>query len=65
GRQRGVDRLLRYVFLAASVVFGAAVLLGHLHYSIDVFSAFFITYGIYRIAVKIFPADSKLFDGSI
>ena len=59
------DKFLRYVFLGASVIFGSAVLLGHLHYSIDVFSAFFITYGVYRIAIKIFPADSKLFDGSI
>lgn len=33
------DRLLRYLFLATSFFFGAAVLLGHVHYSIDVFGA--------------------------
>ena len=33
---------LRIFFLLASVFFGAVVLLGQLHYSIDVFSAFFI-----------------------
>lgn len=53
------DRLpLRIIFLASSVLFGVIVLLGHLHYSIDVLSAFFITYTIYHLAVVIFPADA-------
>ncbi|HEV8666693.1 MAG TPA: phosphatase PAP2-related protein, partial [Candidatus Paceibacterota bacterium] len=38
------DKVLRYIFLTWSVFFGIIVLLGHLHYSIDVLSAFFITY---------------------
>ncbi len=50
---------LRYVFLALSAVFGAVVLLGHLHYSIDVFSAYFITYAIYVMAKKIFRGDYR------
>ena len=41
---------LRYLFLGASIFFGAIVLLGHYHYSIDVAAAFFITYGIFHIA---------------
>lgn len=49
------NRTLRYLFLAWSVFFGAVVLLGHLHYSIDVFAAFFITFSIYHIAVYLFP----------
>ena len=43
----------KYLFLLISATGAVAVILGHLHYSIDVFSAFFIAYGIYEMA-KIF-----------
>ena len=56
------DKFIRYVSIAMSIIFGAAVLLGHLHYSIDVFAAFFITYSIYHIAIKFFPKDYKLLE---
>jgi hypothetical protein len=39
---------IRYFFLTGSICMGSVVLLMHLHYSIDVFSAFFITYCCYR-----------------
>ncbi len=52
---------VRRLFLMASVVFGVIVLLSHLHYSIDVFAAFFITYSIYHIALKLFKADYVYF----
>jgi membrane-associated phospholipid phosphatase len=55
------DKIVRYVCLAASVVFGTAVLLGHLHYSIDVFSAFFIAFGIFHIAKAFFTKDYGIF----
>lgn len=45
---------VRYFFLAASFVMGAAVLFSHLHYSIDVFAAFFITYAIYKMSERLF-----------
>ena len=48
---------LRIAFLVASVIFAVVVLLGHLHYSIDVFSAYFITYSIYIIARRLFHGD--------
>jgi hypothetical protein len=51
----------RYFFLATSVFFGIIVLLGHLHYSIDVLSAFFITYSIYHIALWLFPTEYARF----
>ncbi|MDR3559551.1 MAG: phosphatase PAP2-related protein [Candidatus Pacebacteria bacterium] len=51
------DKPIRWTALVGTVIFGSAVILGHLHYSIDVFSAFFITYTIFEIAKKIFPQD--------
>jgi hypothetical protein len=53
-------KYVRYLCLASSVLFGAVVLLGHLHYSIDVFAAFFITYSIYHMAVYFFKRDFAL-----
>lgn len=52
---------IRILFLTASVVLGATALLAHLHYSIDVFAAFFITYSIYHIAIKLFKKDFEFF----
>lgn len=54
-------KYIRYVCLASSIIFGWVVLLGHLHYSIDVFAAFFITYSIYHIARHFFKRDYALF----
>jgi hypothetical protein len=53
-------KYVRYICLAASVMFGIVVLLGHLHYSIDVFAAFFITYSIYHMSVYFFKQDFVL-----
>jgi hypothetical protein len=52
---------LRYLFLAWSAFFSTVVLLGHLHYTIDVAAAYFITYGIYHIALRLFPREWMLF----
>lgn len=53
---------LRYLFLAWSAFFSVVVLLGHLHYTIDVLAAFFITYGIFQIAKWLLPKDWALFN---
>ena len=55
----------RRFFIAATVVFGAAVLLAHVHYSIDVFAAPFMSYGIFAIASKFFPEDYALLKSTI
>ena len=54
----------RWFFLTSTVVFGAAVLLAHVHYSIDVFAAPFIIYGVFVITQKLFPHDYAIFAGS-
>lgn len=51
---------LRYLFFICSFIFGTVMLLGHLHYSIDVFSAPFITYSIFVISKKLFNNDYSL-----
>ena len=43
------DSEIKYFFLAMSVIMAITVLFMHAHYSIDVFSAFFITYGTFKI----------------
>lgn len=43
------NKWMRYIFILAALAFGVIVLLGHLHYSIDVLAAFFITYTIHHL----------------
>ena len=58
------DKNLRHFSLAASVFFGAIVLMAHLHYTIDVFGAFFITFSIFSIAKVFFKKDLQVFRSS-
>ncbi len=55
------NRRLRSVFLLSSFIFAAVVLMGHYHYSIDVFAAFFITYAIAELAKVFFKRDYEVF----
>jgi hypothetical protein len=54
---------LRYVFLVGSIVMGIVVLAMHVHYSVDVFGAFFMTYCSYQMGnVVIRKLDSTYGD---
>jgi len=61
----GYNFYIRLFFILSSVFFGIIVLLAHLHYSIDVLSAFFISYSIFKIAETIFAKDWKIFNDNI
>lgn len=54
------NRLYKILFIALSIMMAALVLLGHLHYSIDVFSAYFIVYVIFVIAKKVFKGEYEM-----
>ncbi len=51
---------VRNIYLACTLIFGVAAILGHLHYSIDVFAAPFIAYGIYAIRRHLWKVDSAV-----
>lgn len=50
-------KTLRYFFFVASGIAGVSVLLSHVHYTIDVIAAPFITYAIYKLAQRVFKKD--------
>src|SRR5579872_68370 len=54
------EKLWRFIFLAASAVFGISVLLAHVHYSIDVLAAPFITYSIFKLSEYMFKEDYEM-----
>jgi hypothetical protein len=56
------EKWVRIVYLALSVVLGVAVLLAHVHYSIDVFAAPFMAYSIFVLAKHLFPHDYVLIE---
>ena len=55
------NKTTRTTFLGFSILFAIVVLLGHIHYSIDVLSAFFITYGIFQICKILFKKEWEFF----
>ena len=55
------NKLVRYMFISFSLMFAFVVLLSHMHYSIDVLAAFFITYSIFHISEYLFKRDRKVF----
>lgn len=55
------SKYFKWFMLFGSILMAFTVLLMHIHYSIDVFSAFFITHGVYAMSDKIFNDLNKRF----
>ena len=53
------DSKIKYFMLFSSIILAITVLFMHVHYSIDVASAYFITYGVYIIGTPLFSDDEK------
>jgi hypothetical protein len=50
----------RNLFFLISFIFAVSMIFAHMHYSIDIFAAPFITYSIFIIAKKLFKKDFDL-----
>jgi len=50
----------RYAYIILSIVFGIAVLFAHIHYTMDVLAAPYMTYGIFKMSQYFFPEDYKM-----
>lgn len=53
------NKTLKTIFLILTILVGAAVLLQHVHYSVDVFVAPFVAFGAYKIIKKIHSKISE------
>jgi len=56
------EKFWRNICFGVSIIFATSVIIWHIHYSIDIFAAPFITYSIYSIAKVIFKKDYELID---
>lgn len=54
------ERFWRYAYIALTIVFGVSMLLAHVHYTIDVLAAPYITYTIFKLSQYFFEEDYKL-----
>jgi PAP2 superfamily C-terminal len=57
--------LWRNIALALAFIFGVSVLLAHVHYSIDVFAAPFMAYGIFSMGKYFFKREYELIPKSV
>lgn len=54
------EKLWRFIYLLASAIFGISVLLAHVHYSIDVLAAPFMSYSIFKLSEYLFKEDQAI-----
>lgn len=48
------NKMLKTIYLSATIIVGLSVMLQKAHYSVDVFAAPFVAYSVYKISVFIF-----------
>ncbi len=54
------EKFWRNLFFIISFIFGISMIFAHMHYSIDIFAAPFITYSIFIISKNLFKVDFEL-----
>lgn len=59
------EKLWRYAYFALSLVFAVSVLFAHIHYSIDVLAAPYITFGVFMMTKYFFPQDYALTENTL
>ncbi len=60
---RGTNKYIEAFMLIGSFAMAVTVLLMHIHYSIDVVAAYFITYGVYAFSNEVFVKLNEKFLG--
>ncbi|HTY39981.1 MAG TPA: phosphatase PAP2-related protein [Candidatus Paceibacterota bacterium] len=58
------ERFWRYLYIALAIVFGISVLLAHVHYTIDVLAAPYMTYAIFKLSQYFFEEDYEMIRAS-
>ncbi len=58
------DRFWRFFYLALAAIFGVSVLFAHVHYTIDVLAAPYMSYAIFKMSQYCFKEDYKLVSSS-
>lgn len=56
------ERFWRFIYLTIAAIFGMSVLIAHVHYSIDVLAAPYMTYSIFKLSQYFFKEDYKLIE---
>jgi hypothetical protein len=56
------EKFWRYVYIAAAIIFGTSVLFAHIHYTIDVLAAPYMTYAIFKLSQYFFKEDYELIE---
>lgn len=54
------EKFWRYIYIILTIIFGISVLLAHVHYTIDVLAAPYMTYAIYKMSQYFFAEDYQL-----
>ncbi len=54
------EKFLRFFYVLLAIVFGLSVLFAHVHYTIDVLAAPYMTYAIFKISQYFFEEDYRV-----